>query len=135
MEFSGTKVTAGAVATFFLAAFLLMLYGNARKGDVTSIVILVVLAAILLMLLGVAVAIGTVLIAERIRSHQFQQNATENQKLLLTQQREQNELTRGAFMLAKEQQKLLSAGQGYGMPDPLSLVGVEDAIFDEVYED
>jgi hypothetical protein len=135
MEFSGIKITAGAIATFFFCIFLFILYSNARKGDVTAIVVLAVLAVILLILLGVTIAIGTVLIAERIRSHQFQQNAGENQQLLLTQQRAQNELTRGAFMLAKEQQRLLSSGQGYGTEDPLALVGVEDAIFDQVYED
>jgi Na+/melibiose symporter-like transporter len=133
MELSGVKITAGAVATLLSGILVLVLYSHARKGDVTAIVILVVLAVILLILLGVAIAIGTVLVAERIRSHQFQQNAIENQKLLLTQQRAQNELTRGALMLAREQQKLLPGG--YSVEDPLALVGVEDAIFDEIYED
>jgi hypothetical protein len=136
MELPGTKITAGAVATLFLCFFLCLLYGNARKGDITSIVILVVLAVIVLVLLGVAIAVGTVLIAERVRSHQFQQNALENQRLLLAQQREQNELTKGAFLLAREQQRLLSAtNQGYTVEDPLALVGVEDGLFDDIYQD
>jgi uncharacterized membrane protein YbhN (UPF0104 family) len=135
MESPGIKVTAGAMATFFFAIFLFVLYHNARKGDVTSIVLLALLAAIVLMLLGVAIAVSTDLIAERIRSHQFQQNAAENQRLLLTQQRAQNELTKGALMLARGQQRLLSGGQGYDGQDPLSLVDVEDAIYDEIYDE
>jgi hypothetical protein len=80
---------------------------------------------------------GTVLIGERIRSRQFQENALENQRLLLIQQRAQNELTRGALLLAREQQKLLPGGPtgGYGPDDPLALVGVEDAVFDDIYEE
>jgi len=128
------KITGGAVSAFLCGVCLLVLYGHARQGDVTAIVILVALGVIFLVLLGAAVAMGTVLIGERIRSRQFQENALENQKLLLIQQRAQNELTRGALLLAREQQKLLPGG-GYGPDDPLALVGVEDAVFDDIYEE
>lgn len=133
MEFSGVRITGGAVAALFTGIVLVVLYSQARRGDVSALIVLVALSIVFLILLGVAIAVGAVLIAERIRARQFQQNALENQNLLLIQQRAQNELTRGALMLAREQQKRLVGGPG--LEDPLALVGVEDAIFDEIYEE
>jgi len=128
-------ITGGAASVVLCTILLLILYHHARQGDVTAIIALVVLAVIVLTLLGAAITMGAVLIGERIRSQQFRENALENQRLLLTQQRAQNELTRGALMLAKEQQKLLPGGTGGHGLDPLALVDVEEGIFDEIYDE
>ena len=130
------KITGGAASVVLCAVFLIILYHHARKGELTAIIILVALAVIGLTLMGAAITMGIIMVAEKIRSRQFQENAVENQRLMLAQHRVQNELTRGALMLAREQQRMLPSGPtgGYALDDALALVDVDETIFDEIYD-
>jgi ABC-type uncharacterized transport system permease subunit len=90
-----------------VAGFLLWLYIGARAGDVTSIAILSVLSAVVLILMGVAIALLVIHFISKHRQADFAQNASENIAIMgqiASVQNQQN------AMLLRQAQKALPAG-------------------------
>ena len=101
-----SKVIKG-IPPIFLIGFFLWLYISAQQGDVTSIVILVVLAAVALILLGVGIVLLVMHFITKNKQADFAQNTKENLDIMGQMQSVQNKQN---AMLLRQAQKALPAG-------------------------
>jgi ABC-type nickel/cobalt efflux system permease component RcnA len=132
MDSRKISISAGGMAVLVAGAFLVMVYTQARQGNTTAMVALAMLGAVLFIAVGAAIAVGATVAFSQVQQKAFRDNATENMMLLQNQARTQNELTRGAMMLARDQQKMLPAGMEM---NPMGLVDVDQGIYEGMYDD
>lgn len=114
----------------FWLGFLTWLYLSARKGEVASIAILVVLVAIGLILLGVAITLAVLNMHYRREQARFAQNLQENLAIMSQMQQVQNQQNALLLRQAREAQKALPAGDTF---DADALL-VDDSVFEELEE-
>jgi hypothetical protein len=113
---------------FVIVAVLGYLYWMARQGDRASIAILAVLAAVVLILLGVGIAVLFQWMAARREETAFIQNAKENMAIMASMQRVQNAQNVGLLRQAREMQRALPAPEG----ETIDGLEYDDAVFAEL---
>jgi apolipoprotein N-acyltransferase len=129
MESQGiTKIAFVVVLVLFMAGSLFGLFNQAKQGDTLAVAVLVSLATLILIIAGAGITVGAIALQGQVQQRIFRDNAMENLSMLQQQARAQNELTKGAMRIARDQQRMLPASG----TDPLSLVDVEDGIFEEL---
>ncbi len=114
----------------FLLGFLTWLYLSARKGDTASIAILAVLAAIVLILLGVGITLAVLNMHYRREQARFAQNLQENLAIMSKMQQVQNQQNSMLLKQAREAQKALPAGDAFDIDALL----MDDSVFEELEE-
>jgi len=114
----------------FVMAVLTWLFISARKGDTISIAILAVLAAIVLILVGVGITLAALNVQSRREQARFAQNMHENLAIMSTLQRVQNQQNAMLLKQARETQKAFPAGDVFDVDALL----VDDSVFGELEE-
>jgi len=120
-----SKIIKG-IPPLFLIGFFLWLYISAQQGDVISIVILVVLAAVTLILLGVGIVLLVMHFIAKNKQADFTQNTKENLTMmgqLASAQNQQN------AMLLRQAQKALPAGD---VIDTQAKIVFEEGLFSDL---
>jgi uncharacterized membrane protein len=119
----------GLIALFWLG-FLAWLVISASQGNTESIAILAVLAAVVLILLGVGIAVLVIYALARREEARFIQNTRENLAMMTAMQRIQNQQNALLLKQAREAHWLLPAGE---VPDSDALA-MDESVFDELEE-
>jgi Flp pilus assembly protein TadB len=112
----------------FLVGVLTWLFFSARKGDTISIAILAVLAAIVLILVGVGITLAVLNVHYKREQARFAQNMQENLAIMSTLQRVQNQQNAMLLKQAKETAKALPMGEVYDV-DALAM---DESVFEEL---